>query len=170
MIKHVISINPTYVVVLINTRKHRHLFYLKFFIVIMLLKFSFLLLFFIVINADEYELDYLFPSMIFEPALKLIPQYQKGIYSYSFIVPPASKIYGPHVAFYLFAGQPTSKTAEIVINQDGKFFQTLSDKQYWQSNKIPMPLTMNETTVDLYIRDGDNVGPTYTIHVTRASE
>ncbi|CAF3358232.1 unnamed protein product, partial [Rotaria sp. Silwood2] len=81
-----------------------------------------------------------------------------------------SKLYGPHVAFYLFAGQPNSKTAEIVLNQDDKFFQTLSDKQYWQSKKIPTPLSINETTIDLYIRDGDNVGPTYTIHVKRATE
>jgi len=140
----------------------------------MLVKFySFFLLFLVVINAEQFqsnlELDYLFSSMIFEPALKLTPPYQKGIYSYSFIVPPASKLYGPHVAFYLFAGQPTSKTAEIVINQDGQFFQILSEKQYWQSNKVPMPLTINQTTVDLHIRDGDNVGPIYTIHVTRAT-
>jgi hypothetical protein len=141
----------------------------------MLVKFySLLLLFLVVIHAEHFqsnlELNYLFPSMIFEPALKLTPPYKQGIYSYSFIVPPASKLYGPHVAFYLFAGQPVSKTAEIVINQDGQFFQTLSEKQYWQSNKVPMPLTMNKTTTDLYIRDGDNVGPTYTIHVTRAME
>ncbi len=71
---------------------------------------------------------------------------------------------------YLFAGQPNSKTAEISINQNGQFFQNFSEKQYWQSNKVPMPLTMNKTTTDLYIRDGDNVGPTYTIHVTRAME
>jgi len=49
---------------------------------------------------------------------------------------------------YLFAGQSDSKTAEIVINQDDQFFQNLSEKQYWQSNKVPMPLTMNKTTGD----------------------
>jgi len=140
----------------------------------MLVKFYFLLLVsLVIINAEQFqsnlELDYLFPSMIFEPALKLTPPYQKGIYSYSFIVPSASKLYGPHVAFYLFAGQPASKTAEIIINQNAQFFQILTEKQYWQSNKVPMPLTINETTVDLHIRDGDNTGPIYTIQVARAT-
>ncbi|CAF3415461.1 unnamed protein product [Rotaria sp. Silwood2] len=139
-----------------------------------MLRFYSLLFFIVFINAEQFqpdwELDYLFPSMIFEPAFKLTPPYKRGIYLYSFIIPPPSKLYGPHVAFYLFAGQPNSKTAEIVLNQDDKFFQTLSDKQYWQSKKIPTPLSINETTIDLYIRDGDNVGPTYTIHVKRATE
>lgn len=133
--------------------------------------FSLFLVFLVVINAtQDNELDYLFSSMIHEPALKLTPPYQKGIYSYSFIVPRASKLYGPNIAFYLFAGQPSSKTAAIVINQDGNFFQNLSGKQYWQSNKVPMPLTMNETTINLHIQDGDIAGPTYTIHAIRASE
>ncbi|CAF1049904.1 unnamed protein product [Rotaria sp. Silwood1] len=140
----------------------------------MLFKFYSILLFIIFINAEQFqpdlELNYLFPSMIFEPASKLTPPYKRGIYLYSFKIPPPSKLYGPNIAFYLFAGQPNSKTAEIVLNQDSKFFQTLSEKQYWQSNKIPIPLSINETTIDLYIRDGDNVGPTYTIHVKRATE
>ncbi len=139
-----------------------------------MLKLYSLLLLIVVINAEQFqpdlELDYLFSSMIHEPALKLTPPYQRGIYSYSFTVPPPSKIYGPNVAFYLFAGQPKSETAGIVINQDGKVFQTLTRKQYWQSNKVPIPLTMNETTVELYIKDGDNVGPVYTIHVKRANQ
>jgi hypothetical protein len=50
------------------------------------------------------------------------------------------------------------------------FFQNLSEKQYWQSNQVPMSLAMNKTTGDLHIRDGDNVGPIYTIHITRATE
>ncbi len=104
--------------------------------------------------------------MIFEPAVKLTPPYKQGIYSYTFELPPTSKFYGPHTAFYLFAGQLRNKTVEIVINQDGQFFQTLTEKQYWQSNKIPMPLTINKTTIDLYIRNGDNNGPTYIIYVT----
>ncbi|CAF1041772.1 unnamed protein product [Adineta ricciae] len=117
----------------------------------------------------DWELNYLFPSMIFEPAMKLSPPYQAHSYSYSFVVPPPSKLYGPHTAFYLFAGQLESKTAGIVIKQDGQLFQILTSKQYWQSNKVPMPLTMNETTIELYIQDGDKVGPTYTIHVERAA-
>lgn len=123
----------------------------------------------VVINAKEWELDYLFSSMIFEPALKLTPPYQQGVHDYSFTVPPASKLYGPHVAFYLFAGQPANKTAGIVINQDGQSFQTLTAKQYWQSNKVPMALTTDSTTIDLHILDGDKAGPTYTIHAIRAS-
>ncbi|CAF0902052.1 unnamed protein product [Rotaria sordida] len=137
-------------------------------------KFCSLLLFIILINAKQFqpdwELDYLFSSMIHEPALKLTPPYKRGTYLYSFTIPPPSKIYGPHVAFYLFAGQPKSKTAEIVLTQDGEFFQTLSEKQYWQSEKIPIPLSMNETIIDLYIRDGDTVGPLYIIYAKRATE
>jgi hypothetical protein len=133
-----------------------------------------LLLLIVAINAEQFQSDwklsYLFPSMIFEPAFKLTPPYKQDIYSYSFIVPRPSKLYGPNVAFYLFAGQLDSKTGGIVINQDGKFFQILTGKQYWQSNKVPIPLTMNETTIELYIKDGDNVGPVYTIHVKRANE
>jgi hypothetical protein len=139
----------------------------------MLVKLYSFLFFIIVINAEQFQPDWeinsLFPSMIFEPALKLTPPFKKGIYSYSFIVPPPSKLYGPNVAFYLFAGQPSSKTADIVINQDGKFFQSLSSKQYWQSEKVPIPLTVNQTTITLYIRDGDKVGPTYTIRAIRQS-
>ncbi len=153
----------------INRRKYRqkesHLVF-----VIMFVKFSSLLLFLaVVINGQKLELDYLFPSMIFEPAMKLTPPFQRDVYYYSFIIPPPSKLYGPHVAFYLFAGQPRNKTAEIVINQDGQFFQILSEKQYWQSNKIPISLTVNKTTIDLHIRDGDSTGPIYTIHAIRAS-
>jgi hypothetical protein len=139
----------------------------------MMLKLYSLLFLIIVINAEQFqsdwELNYLFPSMIFEPAFKLTPPYKHGIYSYSFIVPPPSKLYGPNVNFYLFAGQPDSKTAEIVINQDGKFFQTLTGKQYWQSKKVPISLATNETTVELFIKDGDDAGPVYTIHVKRAN-
>ena len=140
----------------------------------MLLKLASLLLLIIVSNAEyfrsDWKLNYLFPSMIMEPAMKLTPPYKNDIYSYSFIIPHPSKLYGPNRAFYLFAGQPSSKTAEIVINQDGQFFQALTAKQYWQSNKIPIELTTNETTIDLHIRDGDTVGPTYTIKATRAAE
>lgn len=137
----------------------------------MSIKSSFHLLFLliIVINGKGLQLDYLFPSMIFEPAMKLTPPFQQDVYYYSFIVPPGGRLYGPNVAFYLFAGQPNSPTAEIMINQDGQFFQTLTGKQYWQSEKIPMPLNINRTTIDLHIQDGDNAGPTYTIHAIRAS-
>lgn len=130
---------------------------------------SLLLLIIIVINGKDLQLDYLFPSMIFEPAMKLTPPFQQDVYYYSFVVPPGGKLYGPNVAFYLFAGQPASPTAEILINQDGQFFQTLTGKQYWQSEKIPMPLNINRTTIDLHIQDGDHAGPIYTIHVIRAS-
>ncbi|CAF4280852.1 unnamed protein product [Rotaria magnacalcarata] len=146
----------------------------KILFVVMMLKFFSFVLFIVVINAQQFqpawELNYLFPSMIFEPASKLTPPYKQGIYSYSFVIPPPSTLYGPNVAFYLFAGQPTSKTAEIVFNQDDQFFQTLSEKQYWQSKKIPIPLAVNATKIDLYIRDGDKSGPTYTIHVARATQ
>jgi hypothetical protein len=135
----------------------------------MLLKVSSLLLLIIVINAEQLQLNYLFPSMIMEPAFKLTPPYQPNIYAYSLIIPPPSKLYGPNRAFYLFAAQSSGKTAEIVINQDGKFFQVLSEKQYWQSNKIPIALEVNETTIELYIRNGDNIGPTYTINAKRAT-
>lgn len=137
----------------------------------MSIKSSFHLLFLliIVINGKGLQLDYLFPSMIFEPAMKLAPPFQQDVYYYSFVVPPGGRLYGPNVAFYLFAGQPNSPTAEIMINQDGQFFQTLTGKQYWQSEKIPMPLNINRTTIDLHIQDGDNAGPTYTIHAIRAS-
>jgi hypothetical protein len=33
-----------------------------------------------------------------------------------------------------------------------------------------MPLTINKTTIDLYIRNGDNNGPTYIIYVTWRTE
>ncbi len=132
--------------------------------------FSLFFRFLVAINAEQFELDYLFPWMIFEPAWKLTPSYKQGIYSYTFELPLTSKFDGPHIAFYLFAGQLPNKTAEIVINQDGQFFQTLTEKQYWQSNKIPLPLTINKTTIDLHIRDGGNIGPTYIIHVTRGTE
>ena len=129
-----------------------------------------LLLLINVINGKDLQLDYLFPSMIFEPAMTLTPPFQQDVYYYSFVVPPASKLYGPNVAFYLFAGQPASPTAEIIINQDDQFFQTLTGKQYWQSKKIPMPLTINRTTINLHIQDGDSgTGPVYTIHAIRAS-
>ena len=108
--------------------------------------------------------------MIHEPAMKLTPQFQQGVYYYSFEVPPASRIYGANIAFYLFAGQPKSTTAEIVINQDGEYFQSLTGKQYWQSNEVPFPLTMNKTTIDLHVQDGAEVGPTYTIHVMRSTQ
>ncbi|UJR22142.1 hypothetical protein I4U23_025206 [Adineta vaga] len=138
-----------------------------------MLKLYSLFLLIVVLHAEQFQadlqLDYLFPSMIFEPAMKLSPPYQGHSYSYSFIVPPPSKLYGPHTAFYLFAGQPKSKTAGIVIKQDGQLFQILTGKQYWQSNKVPMSLAMDETTIELYIQDGDKVGPTYTIHVKRAN-
>lgn len=140
----------------------------------MLKVYSLVFLLLIATNAEQFqsdlELDYLFPSMIFEPAFKLTPPYKQGVYSYSFIVPAPGPLYGPNVAFYLFAGQPKSKTAEININQDGKFFQILSEKQYWQSKKVPIPLSVNETRIDLFIRDGDNVGPTYTIHAKRPNQ
>ena len=140
---------------------------------IMSIKLFFPLLFLLlinVINGKELQLDYLFPSMIFEPAMTLTPPFQQDVYYYSFVVPPASKLYGPNVAFYLFAGQPVSPTAEIIINQDDQFFQTLTGKQYWQSKKIPMPLTINRTTINLHIQDGDSgTGPVYTIHAIRAS-
>ena len=121
------------------------------------------------VNGGDLELSYLFPSMIHEPAMKLIPPFQQEVYYYSFEVPVASKLYGPNVAFYLFAGQPSSKTAEIIINQDQQFFQSLTAKQYWQSNKVPFPLSINKTTIDLHIQDGTDVGTTYTIHVIRAA-
>ncbi|CAF0803781.1 unnamed protein product [Adineta steineri] len=106
-----------------------------------------------VLNAEQFqpnwELNYLFPSMVFEPAFKLTPPYKH--------------------AFYLFAAQSSSETGGIIIKQDGNIFQTLTIKQYWQSNKIPISLDMEETTIELYIQDGDKVGPTYTIHVKRQS-
>ncbi|CAF4292567.1 unnamed protein product, partial [Rotaria sordida] len=58
----------------------------------MLLRFCSLLLFIILINAEQFqpdwELDYLFPSMIHEPALKLTPPYKRGTYLHSFTIPP----------------------------------------------------------------------------------
>ncbi|CAF1097415.1 unnamed protein product [Adineta steineri] len=126
-----------------------------------------------VLNAEQFqpnwELNYLFPSMVFEPAFKLTPPYKHGIYSYTMTVPSPSKLYGPNTAFYLFAAQSSSETGGIIIKQDGNIFQTLTIKQYWQSNKIPISLDMEETTIELYIQDGDKVGPTYTIHVKRQS-
>lgn len=136
----------------------------------MLLVVRILLLVAAVIHAEPLQLDYLFPSMIFEPALRLTPPFQRDIYSYSFTVPPPSKLYGPNVAFYLFAGQPASSTALIVINQDGRFFQNLSGKQYWQSGKVPLPLSVNQTKMELFIQDGEKVGPIYTIYARRATE
>ena len=115
-----------------------------------------------------WKLDYLFPSMVSEPVFALSPTFKPNIYSYTFTIPPPSKLNGPHVAFYLFAGEPDSNTARIMIYQDGQFFQTLSGKQYWQSKKIPIPLAINETMIELYIQDGDDSGPTYRIHATRA--
>ncbi|CAF5053252.1 unnamed protein product, partial [Rotaria socialis] len=55
-------------------------------------KFFSFVLFIVAINAQQFqtawELNYLFPSMIFEPASKLTPPYKQGIYSYSFVIPP----------------------------------------------------------------------------------
>ena len=136
----------------------------------MLLVVRILLLLVVGLHAEPWQLDYLFPSMIFEAALRLTPPFQANIYAYSFVVPPPSKLYGPNVAFYLFAGQPKSSTALIVINQDGRFLQTLSAKQYWQSQKVPIPLSVNQTKVELYIQDGETVGPRYTIQAVRATE
>jgi len=106
----------------------------------MLVKFSSLFLrFLVVINAEQFELDYLFPWMIFEPAVKLTPPYKQGIYSYTFELPLTSKFDGPHTAFYLFSGQLRNKTVESVINQDGQFFQTLTEKNIGNQIKFQCP-------------------------------
>lgn len=137
----------------------------------MLGRFNSIFLLFIVvvaINAQQLELDYLFAAMKYERPFELTPPYQKGVYDYSFFIPRPRKPDGPNGSFYLIAGRPINETAEIIINQDGNFFQSLTEKEYWQSNKIPIPLSINGTTFDLHIRDGDSVGPTYTIHAIRA--
>ena len=115
----------------------------------------------------EWQLNYLFPSMISEPVFALSPAFKQHIYSYSFTIPPPSKLFGPHVAFYLFAGETDSNTANIMLYQDGRYFQTLSGKQYWQSKKIPIPIAINQTTIELYIQDGEDSGPRYRINATR---